>query len=166
MKGNRLTISSVQTLLIQTFSLPSTPSTFSSSTPSHQHLRAGFLQNSSSFCAMPTTLLLASSLPLISVLRRARARLQMTALLGSGARWPQRSSLWKPLLGNQQLHQSDRRDIKGWTVIKKSAYPAVSISIRCCSVVPVSSLRRNPEKMPFCSSNALPAARFTSIISG
>lgn len=44
-------------------------------------------------------------------------------------------------------------------------HPAVSISIRCCSVVPGSSLLRRPEKMPFCFSKALPAARLTSIIS-
>ena len=89
----KLTISNVQTLLIHTLSFPSTPSTLSSSTPSHQHLRAGFLQNKSSFCAIPIALLFANSLPLISVRNRARARLQMTALLGSPARWPQRSSL-------------------------------------------------------------------------
>ena len=94
------TISSVQTLRIQTLSLPSMPSTFSNSIPSHQHLLAGFLQNRRSFCAIPTALLLARvSLPLISVRKRARARLQMTALLGSPARWPQRSSLLKPLKG-------------------------------------------------------------------
>jgi hypothetical protein len=80
------TISSVHTLLIHTFSLPSTPLTLSSSTPSHQHRRAGFLQKRSSFCAIPTALLLARSLPLMSVLRRASAMLQMTALLGSPAR--------------------------------------------------------------------------------
>ena len=82
-----LTISSVQTLRIQTLSLPSMPSTFSNSIPSHQHLLAGFLQNRRSFCAIPTALLLARvSLPLISVRKRASARLQMTALLGSPAR--------------------------------------------------------------------------------
>ena len=95
--AERPTISKVQTLLIQTLSFPSTPSTLSSSTPSHQHLRAGFLQNNRSFCAMPTALLLANSLPLMSVLRRARAKLHITALLGSPARCPQRSSLWNPL---------------------------------------------------------------------
>lgn len=45
------------------------------------------------------------------------------------------------------------------------SYPAVSISIRCCSVVPGSSLLRSPEKMPSCRRRALPAARLTSIIS-
>ena len=45
-------------------------------------------------------------------------------------------------------------------------HPAVSISIRCCSVVPGSSLFRRPEKMPSCFSNASPAARLTSSISG
>lgn len=44
-------------------------------------------------------------------------------------------------------------------------YPAVNISIRCCSVVPGSSLFLNPEKMPSCFNKALPAARLTSIIS-
>lgn len=86
-----LTISSVQTRLIHTLSLPGTPSTSCSSTPSHQHLRAGFLQKRSNFCAMPTACPPAKS-PLMSVLRRARARLQMTALLGSPARWPHLSS--------------------------------------------------------------------------
>lgn len=96
-KPGQLTISRVQTRLIHTLSFPSTPRTFSSSTPSHQQRRAGFLQKSNSFCAIPTALLLARSLPLISVLRRARAMLQMTALLGSPARWPHRSSWLKPL---------------------------------------------------------------------
>lgn len=84
-------ISRVQTLRIQTLSLPSTPSTFSSSTPSHQHRRAGFRQKRSSFCAIPTALL-PMSLPRMSLRSRASARLQMTALLGSPARWPQVSS--------------------------------------------------------------------------
>jgi hypothetical protein len=91
------TISSVQTLLIHTFSLPSMPLTFSSSTPSHQHRRAGFLQNRSSFCAIPTALLFAKSFPLISVRSLARAILQMTALFGSPARCPHLSSWLKPL---------------------------------------------------------------------
>lgn len=86
-----VTISRVHTRLIHTFNFPSTPSTSSNSTPSHQHLRAGFRQKSSSFCAMPTTLLPARS-PLMSVRNLASARLQTTALLGSPARWPQRSS--------------------------------------------------------------------------
>jgi hypothetical protein len=86
-EGERHTISSVQTLRIQTFNLPSTPSTFSNSTPSHQHLRAGFRQNSSSFCAMPTALLERFS-SLTPVRRRASAILQMTALFGSPARCP------------------------------------------------------------------------------
>jgi hypothetical protein len=90
------TISRVQTLRIQTLSFPSTPSTLSSSTPSHQHRRAGFLQNSRSFCAIPTALLLIS-LPLISVRNLARAMLQITALLGSPARCPHWSSWLKPL---------------------------------------------------------------------
>ena len=100
----RLTISSVQTLLIQTFSLPSTPRTLSSSTPSHQQRRAGFRQKRSSFCAIPTALLLAASLPLMSVRRRASAMLQMTALLGSPARWPQWSSWLKPLRGSALVY--------------------------------------------------------------
>jgi hypothetical protein len=86
-----LTISSVHTRRIHTFNFPSTPSTSSNSTPSHQHLRAGFRQKSRSFCAMPTTLFPARS-PLTSVRNLASARLQMTALFGSPARWPQRSS--------------------------------------------------------------------------
>lgn len=91
-----LTISKVHTLLIHTFSVPLTPSTSSSSTPSHQHLLAGFLQKSNSFCAIPTALLLAKS-PLMSVRSLASAKLQMTALFGSPARWPHRSSWLKPL---------------------------------------------------------------------
>ena len=103
---SKRTISSVHTLLIQTFSfLPSKPSTFSNSTPSHQHRRAGFLQNRRSFCAIPTALLFASSLPLISVRRRASARLQITALLGSPALWPHLSSLLKPLSRLVEYHQ-------------------------------------------------------------
>lgn len=90
-------ISNVHTLLIHTLSLPSTPSTFVNSTPSHQHLRAGFRQNSNNFCAMPTALL-PISFPRTSVRNRARARLQITALLGSPARCPHRSSWLKPLL--------------------------------------------------------------------
>jgi hypothetical protein len=97
MPKRRLTISNVQTLRIQIFSFPSIPSTPSSSIPSHQHRRAGFRQKRSSFCAIPTALVFARSLPRISVRRRARAKLQMTALFGSPARWPQRSSLLKPL---------------------------------------------------------------------
>lgn len=147
-------ISSVHTLLIHTLSFPSTPSTPSSSTPSHQHLRAGFRQKRSSFCAIPTALF-PSSFPRISVRNRARARLQMTALFGSFALWPQWSLRLKPLFQISSSLLSDRR-----------AYPAVSISIRCCSVVPGSSLRRNPEKIPSCFNSALPAALFTSIISG
>lgn len=81
----RLTISSVQTLLIQTLRVPSTPSTFSKSTPSHQHRLAGFRQNNRSFCAMPTALELAIS-PRTSLRNRASAMLQMTALFGSPAR--------------------------------------------------------------------------------
>ena len=119
-RKTQLTISKVQTLRTQTFNCPSTPSTPSSSTPSHQHLLAGFLQKSSNFCAIPTELallwLLVAGLEgeemllalgvafavlseedgfwglLMSVRRRARAREQMTALLGSLARWPQVSS--------------------------------------------------------------------------
>ena len=94
--SNRHTISKVQTRRIQIFSLPSTPSTSSSSTPSHQHLRAGFLQNNNNFWAMPTALLPAKS-PLTSVRNLANARLHMTALLGSPARCPHRSSYSKPL---------------------------------------------------------------------
>jgi hypothetical protein len=94
--GVEHTISSVHTLRIQTFNLPSTPSTLSNSTPSHQHLRAGFRQNSNSFCAIPTALLDKFS-SLTPVRRRARAILQMTALFGSPARWPHWSSWLKPL---------------------------------------------------------------------
>lgn len=68
----------------------------STSMPSHQHLRAGLRQKRSSFCAMPTALL-PISLPLMSERSRASARLQMTALLGSPARWPHESSWLKPL---------------------------------------------------------------------
>ncbi len=151
----RLTISRVQTRRIQTLSLPpSTPSTRSSSVPSHQHRRAGFRQNSKSFCAMPSAaafdaavaaadaaadtgddepdedddvvlvyllvlslfvpdvlelplvlLVVAALLPLVSssalllmsVRNRASAKLQMTALFGSPARWPQLSSWLNPL---------------------------------------------------------------------
>jgi hypothetical protein len=151
-------ISSVHTLLIQTLSLPSTPSTSSSSTPSHQHLRAGLRQNSSSFCAMPTALL-PISLPRMSDRSRASARLQMTALLGSPARCPQESSWLKPLI-------SPSISISYTLIIVPVTYPAVSISIRCASVVPGSSLRLSPEKMPFWRSSARAAARLTSIMSG
>lgn len=91
-----LTISSVQTRRTQTLTTPSTPSTSLRSRPSHQHRRAGFLQNSRSFWAIPTALLFARS-PLISVRSLASARLQMTALLGSGARCPHWSSRSNPL---------------------------------------------------------------------
>lgn len=104
-----LTISNVHTRRIQTLSLPSTPSTLSSSTPSHQHLRAGFRQKSSSFCAIPTALLLAAS-PRMSVRSRAKAIEQTTALLGSAARWPQVSAWSKPL--SQHVRQV-RRQIRG-----------------------------------------------------
>ena len=99
-KHSVLTISKVHTLRIHTFNFPCTPSTSFNSTPSHQHLLAGFRQNSKSFCAIPTAF---ASLPLeppgpaaadeprMSVRRRANAREQMTALLGSGARWPHAS---------------------------------------------------------------------------
>jgi hypothetical protein len=53
-------------------------------------------QNSNSFCAIPTALL-PISLPRMSDLSRASARLQMTALLGSPALWPHLSSWLKPL---------------------------------------------------------------------
>jgi hypothetical protein len=93
LKGpSRLTISSVHTRRIHTFSGPSTPSTSFNSTPSHQHRRAGLRQNRRSFCAIPTALLFARSFPLISVLNRASAMLHITALLGSPARWPHLSS--------------------------------------------------------------------------
>lgn len=85
-------ISSVHTRLIHTLSLPSTPSTSSNSTPSHQHLLAGLRQKSRSFCAMPTALLFPRSLPRISLRSLASARLQTTALPGSPARWPHLSS--------------------------------------------------------------------------
>lgn len=78
-------ISSVHTRRIHTLSFPSTPSILSSSMPSHQQRRAGFLQNSSNFCAMPTALV-PMSLPRMSLRSRASAKLQMTALLGSPAR--------------------------------------------------------------------------------
>ena len=97
-------ISSVQTLLIQTFNFPSTPSTPSRSTPSHQHLRAGFRQNRSSFCAIPTALLPISP-PRMSVRNLASARLQITALFGSFARWPQWSSWLNPLLRINNISQ-------------------------------------------------------------
>jgi len=93
-------ISKVHTLRIQTFNLPSTPSTWSSSTPSHQHLRAGFRQKSNSFCAIPTALLFAAS-PRMSVRNRASAMEQMTALFGSAARWPHVSAWSKPLRARQ-----------------------------------------------------------------
>lgn len=148
-------ISNVQTLLIHTFSFPSTPSTPSSSTPSHQHLRAGFLQNRSNFCAIPTALFPISP-PRMSVRNLASARLQMTALFGSFALWPQWSSWLNPLsnVSNYPCYCS------------LNTYPAVNISIKCCSVVPVSSLLRSPEKIPSCFNNAFPAALLTSIISG
>ena len=44
-------------------------------------------------------------------------------------------------------------------------HPAVNISMRCCSVVPGSSLFLNPENIPSCFNSAFPAALFTSIIS-
>ncbi len=56
-----------------------------------------------------------------------------------------------------------RQGTGGWRLVE--TYPAVSISIKCCSVVPVSSLLLNPLKIPFCSNSALPAACFTSTIS-
>lgn len=90
-------ISSVHTRLIHTLSLPSTPSTSSNSTPSHQHLLAGLRQKSRSFCAIPTALLFPRSLPRISLRSLASARLQTTALPGSPARWPHLSSWLKPL---------------------------------------------------------------------
>lgn len=52
------------------------------------------------------------------------------------------------------------------TRMKPATHPAVNISMRCCSVVPGSSLLRSPEKIPSCFRSASPAARFTSIISG
>ena len=90
-ESSGLTISNVHTRRIHTLSFPSTPSTSLNSTPSHQHLLAGFRQKSRSFCAIPTALLPVKS-PLMSVLNLASARLQMTALFGSPARWPQQSS--------------------------------------------------------------------------
>lgn len=157
LRGLPLTISRVQTLRIQTFNFPSTPSTFSNSTPSHQHRRAGFRQNKSSFCAMPTAFEFAAS-PRMSVRRRARAIEQTTALLGSAARWPHISAASKPLDASQCKVKTAKADVI-------NDYPAVSISIRCCSVVPGSSLFRRPEKIPSCFNNALPAARLTSVIS-
>lgn len=77
-------ISRVQTLRIHTFNLPSTPSTPSNSTPSHQHRRAGFRQNKRSFWAIPTASRLFTE-SRMSVRKRASARLQITALLGSPA---------------------------------------------------------------------------------
>lgn len=96
LNGLNLTISKVHTRRIQTLTSPSTPSTSSSSIPSHQHRRAGFLQKRRSFWAIPTALLLDKS-PRMSVRSLARARLQITALLGSGARWPHWSSRSNPL---------------------------------------------------------------------
>jgi hypothetical protein len=49
--------------------------------------------------------------------------------------------------------------------VHEQVYPAVSISIRCCSVVPGSSLFLSPENIPSCFNRAFPAALFTSIIS-
>ena len=111
---------------------------------------------------MPRALLFARSLPLMSVRKRASARLHMTALLGSLARWPHWSSLLKPL---ERKEPDEPMSLCGGAH-GAGAYPAVSISIRCCSVVPDSSLLRRPEKMPSCLRRALPAARLTSIISG
>jgi hypothetical protein len=57
-------------------------------------------QNSSNFCAIPTAGLSRPSgpeAPRMSVRRRARAMLHMTALFGSPARWPHVSSWLKPL---------------------------------------------------------------------
>lgn len=122
------------------------------------HLRAGFLQKSNSFCAIPTALLFAAS-PLISVRSRASAMEQMTALFGSAARWPQ-VSVWSKPLSKSSAHQAFRSIATKWI-----RYPAVSISIKCCSVLPASSDFLSPEKMPSWRSNALPAARLTSIIS-
>ena len=81
-----LTISKVHTLRIHTFNFPCTPSTPSNSTPSHQHLLAGFRQKSNSFCAIPTAFASPPAEPRMSVRSRANAREQMTALFGSGAR--------------------------------------------------------------------------------
>ncbi|CAF3642287.1 unnamed protein product [Fusarium graminearum] len=44
-------------------------------------------------------------------------------------------------------------------------HPAVNISIKWASVVPGSSLRLSPEKMPDCCCKASAAARFTAIMS-
>lgn len=106
---------------------------------------------------MPTALLLAAESPRMSVRKRANAIEQMTALLGSAARWPQVSARSKPLRSEVSQEHRRRR--------QNQAYPAVNISIRCCSVVPGSSLFRSPENIPSCFRRALPAARFTSIIS-
>lgn len=152
-----LTISRVHTRRIQTLSFPSTPSTLSNSTPSHQHLLAGLRQNSNSFCAMPTALAAPAESPRTSVRRRASAMEQITAFCGSAARCPQVSSWLNPL----SCVSTSRKDMK----MMMRSYPAVSISMRCCSVVPGSSLFLRPEKMPFCRSSALLAARLISIIS-
>lgn len=50
--------------------------------------------------------------------------------------------------------------------LHRGTHPAVNISIRCCSVVPGSSLFLRPEKMPSCFNSASPAARLISSISG
>lgn len=121
-------ISSVHTLLIHTFNFPSTPSTLSNSTPSHQHLLAGLRQNRSNFCAMPTTLLLASLPPRTSVRRRASASEQITALLGSLARCPQLSEWLNPLFYisiDSISHASIRQDRKVLTQQSASRSNAV-----------------------------------------
>jgi len=72
----------------------------------HQHRLAGLRQNSSSFCAIPTALLLEADSPRMSVRRRASAIEQTTALLGSAARWPQMSARSKPLLKALATHET------------------------------------------------------------
>jgi hypothetical protein len=64
------------------------------------------------------------------------------------------------------IEAATKRGLVRSTAFGGYAYPAVNISMRCCSVVPGSSLFLRPEKMPSCLSNASPAARLTSIISG
>jgi hypothetical protein len=125
--------SSVQTRRAQTLtdppaaSLPS--SATSSSTPSHQHLRAGLRQKRSSFWAV--TIWAESSVtlgrpPLVAalafgsssssssawwtmpVLSRTSAIDEMEQRAGSRSRWPQVSSRSKPLLGSQRVKDARR----------------------------------------------------------
>jgi hypothetical protein len=145
------TISSVHTLLIHTFSLPSTPLTLSSSTPSHQHRRAGFLQKRSSFWAVGYVVALDVG-P-----QTCECDTADDGLVGfAGAVTP-------AVVVVKTTARVSKQELADEAIY---TYPAVNISIRCCSVVPGSSLFLRPEKIPSCLSKASPAARLTSIISG